>query len=162
MARIKKFSNSYSEGSCMWETTPVMHISGIFLWGQKLKCYYITLCWKFLMRLIAEQYHKNYEIAGRARLECQQSRWGILVKLVTCVFSGHPKINIANFMKYITFARFLPLNTILWLKNIFGNLIAQLTNILWPINENWCPGNTWKKCIACLTTKKYFFCKEKV
>ena len=74
MTRNKKFSNSYSEGSCMWETTPVMHISGLFLWGQKLKCNYITLCWKFLMRLIAEQYHKNYEIAGRARLECQQSR----------------------------------------------------------------------------------------
>ena len=49
---------------------------------------------------------------------------------------GHLKIKIANFMKYITFARFLPLNTILWLKNIFGNLKAQLTNILWPINEN--------------------------
>ena len=61
---------------------------------------------------------------------------GILVQLVICMSPGHPKIKIANFMKYITFARFLPLNTILWLKNIFGNLKAQLTNILWPINEN--------------------------
>ena len=60
----------------------------------------------------------------------------ILIKLIICVSPGHPKIKIANFMTYITLARFLPLNTILWLKNIFGNLKAQLTNILWPINEN--------------------------
>ena len=65
-----------------------------------------------------------------------QTNRGILVKLVICVSPGHSKIKIANFMKYITFAQFLPLNTILWLKNVFGNLIAQLTNILQPINEN--------------------------
>ena len=72
-------------------------------------------------------------IKNRQMKECYG---GILVKLVICMSPGHLKIKIANFMKYITFARFLPLNTILWLKNIFGNLKAQLTNILWPINEN--------------------------
>ena len=60
---------------------------------------------------------------------------GILVQLVICMSPGHPKIKIANFMKYISLARFLPLSTIAWLKNIFGNLIAQLTNVLWPIHE---------------------------
>ena len=29
--------------------------------------------------------------------------WGILVKLVICVYSGHPKIKITNFMKYAIF-----------------------------------------------------------
>ena len=81
---------------------------------------------------------------------------GILVKSVTCVSPGLPKIKIASFMKYITFAQFLPLNTVLWLKNIFGNLIAQLTNILWPIYENFCPGDTPKKMYSLFGHKKVF------
>ena len=60
--------------------------------------------------------------------------WGILVKLVICVYSGHPKIKITNFMKYAIFNWFLPWHTILLVKNWFGNLIALLTNILWDFH----------------------------
>ena len=86
---------------------------------------------KVLIIMMSECFENDEHVQARLR-PCR----GILVQLVICMSPGHPKIKIANFMKFITFARFLPLNTILWLKNIFGNLKAQLTNILWPINEN--------------------------
>ena len=68
-------------------------------------------------------------ICLNVHIMCFSSR-GILVKLVICVYSGHPKIKITNFMKYAIFNWFLPWHTILLVKNWFGNLIAHLTNIL--------------------------------
>ena len=54
------------------------------------------------------------KLSALAHLFSTWATWsprGILVKLVICMSPGHPKIKIANFMKYITFAPFLPLNT---------------------------------------------------
>ena len=84
---------------------------------------------------------------------------GILVKLVTCVYSGHPKIKITNFMKYAIFNWFLPWHTILLVKNWFGNLIALLTNILWDFHV---PRRHRKKLNSTFGQKKYKFCTYKV
>ena len=80
--------------------------------------------------------------------------WGILVKLVIRISSGHQKIKIISFVKYVTFAWFLLCNNVLWLKNWFGNLITHLANILWPVFGN-SPsrGDTQKKYTAHLATK---------
>ena len=77
---------------------------------------------------------------------------GILVKLVICVYSGHPKIKITNFMKYAIFNWFLPWHTILLVKNWFGNLIALLTNILWDFHV---PRRHRKKLNSTFGQKKY-------
>ena len=62
--------------------------------------------------------------------------WGILVKLVICVSSGHLEFKIANFTQYVTFACFLPWSNTLSLENMMGSLIAPLTKLLYLINEN--------------------------
>ena len=54
--------------------------------------------------------------------ENKNSKWGILVKLVVCVSSGHLEIKIANFMQYLTFACSLPSNNALSPKNMMFNL----------------------------------------
>ena len=63
----------------------------------------------------------------------------ILVKLIICVFPGHSKIKIANFMKYINFSPIFTFEYYKYYTVAQKHLIVQLTNVLWPINEDLCP-----------------------
>ena len=76
--------------------------------------------------------------------------WGILVKLVIYVSSGHLKFKIANFTQYVTFACFLPWSNTLSLENTMGSLIAPLTKLLYLINGNSMSRGDIKKIMQCV------------
>ena len=89
------------------------------------------------------------------------SSWGILVKLVICVYSGQLKIKMVNFMKYASFAWFSPLSNPLSLQNMMGNLIAPFIKLLYLIYGNSMSRGDIKKITQCVWQRKSIFSTQK-